>query len=458
MKKILMFLCCVFAINGAWGAGDCPASFIQFSGIQKPNDNEFLYTTAAAQQSAVAGFENSRSFKLTGGQVYECDNQQGCMNGSLVFVDSDKEFVFKGNTVSSVIFQCAVGFEDKWNTYKYNECPDNLYDNKPIKFINDDTDKCRAVGPYNYCCYTGEHLKCLQAAKNDEPAAWTVEGKCYCGNRKDGNTEQYTWNGEHCVPVKINESGKKSCDGVAHGKSETKNCPSNIPNANQCKRTCNDGKWSGWTLVSCKTGYKVQSGKCVAISNDNGGGNNGGQQPGGNNGGDDVTPPAQNPGTYICDPSKLPNLNAWRGEWSNDSEIVSKIDALLEYCAGKPDEVTFIRWYSDIEALIAKRRSEKQMAAELELKTAAINNAEKELNSIMGGLKTSAWKTAEGNFNGARLASDSIAGVVLGTAGGLITSHLVKKGQVKNGFEDIQCTVGGQKVADWGDEFTVGIR
>ena len=72
--------------------------------------------------------------------------------------------------------------------------------------------------------------------------------------------------------------------------------------------------------------------------------------------------------------------------------------------------------------------------------------------------KVNVWKNAEGKFNTARLASDSIAGVVLGTAGGLITSHLVKKNQVKTGFEDIQCTVGGQKVADWGDEFMVGIR
>ena len=70
----------------------------------------------------------------------------------------------------------------------------------------------------------------------------------------------------------------------------------------------------------------------------------------------------------------------------------------------------------------------------------------------------SVWKTAEGNFNGARLASDSIAGVVLGTAGGLITSNVVKKSQVKTGFENIQCTIGGQKVADWHDEFTVGIK
>ena len=89
---------------------------------------------------------------------------------------------------------------------------------------------------------------------------------------------------------------------------------------------------------------------------------------------------------------------------------------------------------------------------------ANITSAAKKLDDIMSGLKVSVWKTSEGTFNTSRLASDSIAGVVLGTAGGLITSHLVKKGQVKAGFEDIQCTVGGQKVADWGDEFTVGIQ
>ena len=39
-----------------------------------------------------------------------------------------------------------------------------------------------------------------------------------------------------------------------------------------------------------------------------------------------------------------------------------------------------------------------------------------------------------------------------------VTPDVIKKNQVKTGFEDIQCTVGGQKVADWGDEFMVGIR
>ena len=50
------------------------------------------------------------------------------------------------------------------------------------------------------------------------------------------------------------------------------------------------------------------------------------------------------------------------------------------------------------------------------------------------------------------------AGVVLGTAGALITSNIVKKNQVESGFEDIQCTISGQNVAGFGDEFTVGVK
>ncbi|MBD5389470.1 hypothetical protein HDR63_04415 [bacterium] len=68
------------------------------------------------------------------------------------------------------------------------------------------------------------------------------------------------------------------------------------------------------------------------------------------------------------------------------------------------------------------------------------------------------WKDADGNFNTARLASDSIAGVVLGTTGALVTSKVVKKNQVKNGFDDIQCTIGGQVVAGWDDQFTIGVN
>ena len=80
------------------------------------------------------------------------------------------------------------------------------------------------------------------------------------------------------------------------------------------------------------------------------------------------------------------------------------------------------------------------------------------LAKIRDGLKVSAWRDAQGNFNTSRLISDSVAGVVLGTAGGLITSHLVKKNQLKQGFEDLNCSVGGQKVASYGDEIRIGLR
>lgn len=80
------------------------------------------------------------------------------------------------------------------------------------------------------------------------------------------------------------------------------------------------------------------------------------------------------------------------------------------------------------------------------------------MSQIESKFKQSHWKTASGNFNGARLASDSIAGVVLGTAGGLITSNVIKKNQLRGGFEDIQCTIGGQIVADYDDEFNVNIH
>lgn len=81
-----------------------------------------------------------------------------------------------------------------------------------------------------------------------------------------------------------------------------------------------------------------------------------------------------------------------------------------------------------------------------------------QLRTISSGFNTSRWKTANGNFNGARLASDSIAGVVLGTAGGLITSHVIKNNQINGGFDDIQCVINGQVVSNYNDDFVVGIQ
>ena len=106
---------------------------------------------------------------------------------------------------------------------------------------------------------------------------------------------------------------------------------------------------------------------------------------------------------------------------------------------------------------------EAQLAAEAAAIAAAqlsekIEKIGKTLDAVTDTFEISKWRNADGEFNTARLASDSVAAVVLGTAGGLISSKVIKKKQIEDGFEDIKCIIGSQTVADYGDEFQVGIQ
>ena len=65
------------------------------------------------------------------------------------------------------------------------------------------------------------------------------------------------------------------------------------------------------------------------------------------------------------------------------------------------------------------------------------------------------WRTEEGKFNTTRLASDAIAGTVLGTVGGIVSANVIKKNQLAKGYDVLHCAIGGQNVADWGDTFNV---
>lgn len=88
----------------------------------------------------------------------------------------------------------------------------------------------------------------------------------------------------------------------------------------------------------------------------------------------------------------------------------------------------------------------------------AIKDAATGISNLAASFKRTVWKNEDGKFNTTRLVSDSVAAVVLGTTGGLVTSSVIKKNQVKKGFEDIRCVIGGQTVADWGDQFKVGVK
>lgn len=177
---------------------------------------------------------------------------------------------------------------------------------------------------------------------------------------------------------------------------------------------------------------------------------------------------------YECDKEKLQQLAEWSTKYAANENISAAIKELEEYCNKQKDknERTFTIKYNTLADMIneleeenaLQKQKEEEAAQQAENEKAKqqsrtkITSTIKILDDISGRFELSVWKDEDGNFNTARLVSDSVAGVVLGTAGGLITSNVVKKNQVESGFEDIKCTIGGQVVADWGDQFRVGIR
>lgn len=109
---------------------------------------------------------------------------------------------------------------------------------------------------------------------------------------------------------------------------------------------------------------------------------------------------------------------------------------------------------------IAGLLCEKSGGVDNMLTDTQVKNAADNLDRFFTNAEANAsvWKNAEGKFNTARLASDATAGVILGTVGGIVSANIIKKKQVEKGFDALNCTIGGQKVAGWGDEFTVGLH
>jgi hypothetical protein len=155
-----------------------------------------------------------------------------------------------------------------------------------------------------------------------------------------------------------------------------------------------------------------------------------------------------------CDAKLLEELGTALTTYKDSEEIVAKINEILEMCKDSKQAKFAKTTWSTYKTTTISTWSKKQAS---QTKITDTWSAIKGNSTFSDGNK-SHWTNAEGKFNTARLASDSIAGVVLGTASGLITSHVIKKNQIKKGYEDISCNVGGQRIADYGDEFVVGIQ
>ncbi len=468
MKKIFMFLCCILMTAPAFAARNCPTTEkLELQGNQKASSPEFVYTSSSVRDEVDACRKAYNKDKSEGKvckiskEVYECDKEQACDNGTYLLGQAGW-VNGQGASVAGKILECntmTIKNSDRWAEYAYTSCPSNMDSSwVEIPIFNKTSMKCfKGTTTYDLDThrYTGHDLR------YNVPA--------YCCKNKSTTTD-----GGTVTPPVPDDSDKKDCENSG-GDWNGYACECD----REKKGLVPDGRNSSDPHLKCKCAdskakYDKKQDKCVAPTpaqptpsngNNNGGGSQ--TQSGGNNGGNGtvVTPPAGGNGgvnielqQYEC-PEPVNGYLYWRAQYKDCEDVIAGLNELEEYCkSGKPAKTGYESRIAGLEKLRDQCKEEAARNQRITRSTAIISDASKKLDDIMAGLKISVWKTAEGNFNTARLASDSVAGVVLGTAGGLITSHLVKKGQVKNGFEDIQCTVGGQKVADWGDEFTVGIR
>jgi len=145
----------------------------------------------------------------------------------------------------------------------------------------------------------------------------------------------------------------------------------------------------------------------------------------------------------------IDNLTLTEEMFKNDTDKLQQIRD--ELCDGESSEVSEVVDKGTVETThVVTSNDVDYSSAEATLKKFVEDAEDKDNLSV--------WKNANGKFNTTRLASDITAGVVLGTVGGVVTGVVIKKNQVKKGFEALHCTVGGQKVAEWGDEFSVGLQ
>ena len=442
MKKFLLFsVVFIFGLLPDLCLAGCGDNKVELRWPQTLEDNEFLYENMTVYEEAVKK-KSTYADKIDNlsGLVWECDNSY-C--GSLTYIAPESDHVWqKKNYAPTYVYECKRDVEDRWEQHYLEKCDKNsIKDYKKVKLSNESSRQIYSYAYGTIFCYLddGEQFTTdlEKICKSDPYGIWNGQ-ECQCGNQ-DGIIRHWDSKQEKCV-----ETGER-------GGKESVSCTQRygcykLPADKQkacvacCSVSASVANWNQNTQI-CECVNKSQTfNPDTKVCS----------------GGDTVSAPVviaptpTEPEKYDCDIDKLLEL---RAKHSKNSEIVSLIDELIEKCEEGITETEYNSLYINITVVITNIQD-----AGLASSRTNILNAISKLDNLSSGFKESVWKNEEGEFNTSRLISDSVAGVVLGTAGGLITSSVVKKNQVENGFEDIQCTVGGQVVAGWGDQFQVGIQ
>ena len=423
------------------------------------DSDEYLYPTKEDYDAVT---------KTEYGLVYECDSNV-CKQGTEVVLDSVHYFGKQKVTTKKRYVCVTKGGGDYWMELSGDASGSVPEDSGGI-IVDPGTSgkKCKATA--NTCCDLDGVVvnKGDRSASSVCPEALEAEGAAVCSCTCDGN-DSWTCNinkckGEANGPYKFDEKGINSYDGLGV-------CKKKSGYSNSCKSTrstvigkacCDvdladyDAKTDTCTCTVSKgtpdptKEFKIENGKgiCVAKSGDD-------KKPD-----DDKKKEDDNAlsdctynfnGTVKCANGNNMTINEMRKLTKKElgGLTCEQFNTLYQSNVTKLNE--FFQSYCNGSTIVTIVTGPD---------ATQIANAKSKLTTFFSSAEGNAnvWKDAEGKFNKARLASDLTAGVVLGTVGGVVSGVVIKKKQVEKGFEALHCTVGGQPVADWGDEFSVGLK
>ena len=420
---------------------------------------------------------------------FVCEKEK-CITGDVVVATNAR---LDKKSYKNHIFLCQLGWNDRWVPEQLRTCPEKYLvlrndANAVEKIINPNTGEtvfndndAQVIGGatpcIGYACmdgYTELNGRCVDnaliaAQANCEDTGGVYNnGICSCNGasglkpKADGKScecindnYEYDEDARQCKETEDSIQARKDAD-AAKAAQET-----------QAACTQSGGAWSNNACACDKNkNLKTENNICVCIS-------------------DDFERDALN-NCVKTDLAQLRERCAVAGNdvayWENNSCRCRNVDMIWQNdrCVINPDKaicdnMVDAKWlggrcvcndddyeYRNGKCVKTKDAVDREAAAQLTADQNAsrgkITTLSTTLKEMQEGFKVTVWRNEDGTFNTTRLASDSIAAVVLGTTGGLVTSHVVKKNQVNKGFDDIQCTVGGQSVAGWGDEFRVGIQ
>ena len=497
MRFFSLFLgLCLILPNVSMAA--CGVKHVSYVGTQDPDDDEYVYQFWGTFDEAKKNYEKKDfDFDITGsGHVWECDSHQ-CKDGTWLLLGANS--VHKGSRYTkSTLYMCNTNSADRWEIKTLYDCYEQWGNQaepksgwRKVATPNGPWATTRYPGAKFYengyhgklCVLTADRVSQKQNLRRDcdkyvkctdaQHAAFcakitTANGcqtgvtLCGAGYKVQGILGEVRGVGtvyDKCVKQSGGTTASAQQTVVYNNKTVVQQVtPSNSSTGG--KQACEEsgGTWSK-KQCSCSGGaHLIQSAdkkKCECTAG--------------------YIRDAKN-ACVPTDETNCKGLSASVARWENKQCVcVDKrqiYSLVTKNCITNPevtkcDKVADAKWTGDKCECIKQGYELKDgkcvkgaalVSSEQKDSRAKITSVYKKLNAMSGDFKVSVWKNADGNFNTARLASDSIAAVVLGTTGALVTSNIVKKNQVSGGFEDINCQVGGQTVAGWGDQFSVGIQ